>query len=104
MKELTLREKEDDFLKLNIGEESYLIPLASSMTLDEIRAMDDKEKAFECFLEAYRNLKDKNDLIRLIKLRNYKDVLESCATCINEKYCDKDNHYSLTYTFKKKDC
>ena len=47
MKELTLREKEDDFLKLNIGEESYLIPLASSMTLDEIRAMDDKEKAFE---------------------------------------------------------
>ena len=49
------------------------------------------------------SLKDKNDLIRLIKLRNYKDVLESCATCINEKYCDKDNHYSLTYTFKKKD-
>ena len=49
MKELTLREKEDDFLKLNIGEESYLIPLASSMTLDEIRAMDDKEKALSSF-------------------------------------------------------
>ena len=50
------------------------------------------------------SLKDKNDLNRLIRLKNYKDILESYATCINEKYCDKDNHYSLTYTFKKKDC
>lgn len=75
MKELTLREKEDDFLKLNIGEESYLIPLASSMTLDEIKAMDDKEKAFE-FIQKHTGGK--------IKIGQYMDVITAWQEASNE--------------------
>lgn len=49
MKEFTLKKKESDFFKLNIGEESYLIPLARSLTLEEINRMQDKENVVEFF-------------------------------------------------------
>ena len=49
MKEFTLKKKESDFFKLNIGEESYLIPLARSLTFEEINKMQDKENVVEFF-------------------------------------------------------
>lgn len=49
MKEFTLKKKESDFFKLNIGEESYLIPLARSLTLEEINRMQNKENVVEFF-------------------------------------------------------
>lgn len=49
MKEFTLKKKESDFFKLNIGEESYLIPLARSLTLEEINRMQTKENVVEFF-------------------------------------------------------
>lgn len=49
MKEFTLKEKESDFFKLNIGKESYLIPLARSLTFEEINRMQDKENVVEFF-------------------------------------------------------
>ena len=49
MKEFTLKKKETDFFKLNIGEESYLIPLARSLTFEEINKMQDKETVVEFF-------------------------------------------------------
>ena len=49
MKEFTLKKKETDFFKLNIGEESYLIPLARSLTFEEINKMQDKENVVEFF-------------------------------------------------------
>ena len=49
MKEFTLKKKETDFFKLNIGEESYLIPLARSLTFEEINRMQDKENVVEFF-------------------------------------------------------
>ena len=49
MKEFTLKKKESDFFKLNIGEESYLIPLARSLTFEEINRMQDKENVVEFF-------------------------------------------------------
>ena len=49
MKEFTLKKKESDFFKLNIGEESYLIPLARSLTFEEINRMQSKENVVEFF-------------------------------------------------------
>lgn len=49
MKEFTLKKKESDFFKLNIGDESYLIPLARSLTFEEINRMQDKENVVEFF-------------------------------------------------------
>ena len=49
MKEFTLKKKESDFFKLNIGEESYLIPLARSLTFEEINKMQNKENVVEFF-------------------------------------------------------
>lgn len=49
MKEFTLKKKESDFFKLNIGEESYLIPLARSLTFEEINRMQNKENVVEFF-------------------------------------------------------
>jgi len=49
MKEFTLKKKESDFFKLNIGEESYLIPLARSLTFEEINKMQDRKNVVEFF-------------------------------------------------------
>lgn len=49
MKEFTLKKKETDFFKLNIGEESYLIPLARSLTFEEINRMQERENVVEFF-------------------------------------------------------
>lgn len=49
MKEFTLKKKETDFFKLNIGEESYLIPLARSLTFEEITRMQERENVVEFF-------------------------------------------------------
>lgn len=49
MKEFTLKKKESDFFKLNIGDESYLIPLARSLTFEEINRMQEKENVVEFF-------------------------------------------------------
>ena len=47
MKEFTLKKKETDFFKLNIGEESYLIPLARSLTFEEVNRMKKRENVQE---------------------------------------------------------
>lgn len=43
MAEFTLRRKEAETLKLNIGEESFFIPLAGSLTPDEAAPLDTPE-------------------------------------------------------------
>lgn len=49
MKEFTLKKKETDFFKLNIGEKSYLIPLARSLTFEEINRMQERKNVVEFF-------------------------------------------------------
>ena len=49
MKEFTLKKREEDFFKLNIGEESSLIPRARSLTFEEINRMQDRENVVEFF-------------------------------------------------------
>ncbi len=49
MKEFTLTKKEPDYFKLNIGEDSFLIPLARSCTLEEADAIQTREGTLAFF-------------------------------------------------------
>ena len=49
MKEFTLKPKETDYFKLNIGDKSYLIPLARSMTFEELNNMKNRKNIVEFF-------------------------------------------------------
>jgi hypothetical protein len=49
MKEFTLKQKEADYFKLNIGDKSYLIPLARSLTFEEINRIQERENVVEFF-------------------------------------------------------
>ena len=91
----TLKEMYKDFkveTLINIEDSNLYCKIENAMIKNAVFSVD-----------ASGSLKDKNDLNRLIRLKNYKSILESYATCINETFCDEDNHYSLTYVFKKKD-
>lgn len=45
MAEFTLKKREPEWLKLNIGDESFNIPLATSMTLEEAHSMNEMDSA-----------------------------------------------------------
>ena len=49
MKEFTLKQKEADYFKLNIGDKSYLIPLARSLTFEELNGMKGKKNVVDFF-------------------------------------------------------
>ena len=49
MKEFTLKQKEADYFKLNIGDRSYLIPLARSLTFEELNGMKSKKNVVDFF-------------------------------------------------------
>lgn len=70
MKELTLNKREEDYLKLNIGEESFLIPLASNMTLDEAHALDSMEGAISFFREHIRG-----EVADTLTMYNWKELI-----------------------------
>lgn len=70
MREFTLKKREEDYLKLNIGEESFLIPLATNLTLDEVKNMDSTDGAIEFFRKYIRE-----DVAQSLTLYNYKDII-----------------------------
>lgn len=70
MKEYTLEPKEEDTLKLNIGEESFLIPLATSMTLEEASSMDTMDGAISFFKKYIRE-----EVANTLSLRNWRDLI-----------------------------
>lgn len=70
MKEFTLKKREEDYLKLNIGEESFLIPLATNLTLDEVEKVDSTDGAIEFFRKYIRE-----DVAQSLTLYNYKDII-----------------------------
>ena len=70
MREFTLKKREEDYLKLNIGEESFLVPLATNLTLDEVEKMDSTDGAIEFFRKYIRE-----DVAQSLTLYNYKDII-----------------------------
>ena len=80
MAEFTLREKqEEDTLKLNIGENSYQIPLATGMTLDEARSVETIDGAIE-FFQKYID----PEVSSTLTVRNYRDILTAWQAASRE--------------------
>ena len=70
MKEFTLKKRESDYLKLNIGEESYLIPLATSITYGEAKSIDTIDGAM-VFFRKYIG----DEVADSLSLYDYKDLI-----------------------------
>lgn len=72
MTEFTLNKREEDSLKLNIGEESFLIPLATSLTLSEASTMDTMDGAIAFFRKYIRE-----EVADALTLFNYRDIIKA---------------------------
>lgn len=72
MAEFTLKQREDDTLKLNIGNDSFQIPLATSMTLDEARTMETMDGAI-----AFFNKYIGKDIAAKLTIMNYRDIINA---------------------------
>lgn len=70
MAEFTLKPREDDTLKLNIGEESFQIPLATSLTFNEADQMNTNEGAIDFFRKYIRA-----EVADSLTLSNWRDVI-----------------------------
>jgi len=70
MAEFTLKPREDDTLKLNIGEESFQIPLATSMTFTEAAQMNTNEGAIDFFKKYIRP-----EVAETLTIGNWREVL-----------------------------
>lgn len=85
MREFTLKNKEPDFLKLNIGEESFEIPLATSMTMEEARCMETMDGAISFF-----NKYISSDIANALTLRNYRDIIVAWREASEAAQADGD--------------
>ena len=70
MAEYTLKNREEDTLKLNIGDDSFQIPLATSMTFEEARSMDSMDGAIAFFRKYIRA-----DVADALSLMNFRDII-----------------------------
>lgn len=72
MAEFTLKKREEDLLKLNIGNESFNIPLANSMTFDEAASMETMDGAIGFF----KKYIDKN-ITDALTLGDWREVINA---------------------------
>lgn len=70
MAEFTLKKREADTLKLNIGEDSFEIPLATSLTLEEATAVRSMDGAIDFF-----NKYISEEVAKTLTLLNYRDII-----------------------------
>ena len=70
MTEFTLKPREEEWLRLNIGDKSYKIPLATTMKLKEAQSMDTMDGAISFF-----NRYIDEDVVECLSLYDYRDIL-----------------------------
>lgn len=70
MIEYTLKDREEDTIKFNIGDKSYQIPLAMGLTVDEAGMMESTDTAIE-FFKRYIDEETSSTLT----LRQFRDML-----------------------------
>ena len=70
MTEFTLNKREEDFLKLNIGDKSFNIPLATSVTLAQASKMETMDGAIEFFRQYIPP-----EIADNLTLFNYRDII-----------------------------
>lgn len=85
MREFTLKKREEDYLKLNIGEESFLIPLAANITLAEANSIDTMDGAMAFFRKYIRA-----DVADALSLYDYRDIVVAWKEA-SEKAVDEAN-------------
>ena len=71
MAEFTLKRIETKTLKLNIGEESYQIPLMGRLTFKEVKTLDTQEGTY-AFVKKY--IPDK--ILDSLKVEEYNQIIE----------------------------
>lgn len=71
MAELNLKSYEEDTLRLNIGEDSFLIPLATSLTLEEATAVIGNQDEAIAFFKRYI----REDVTKNLKMKQWRDIL-----------------------------
>ena len=72
MAEFTLKKREEDWLRLNIGEKSYNIPLASSMTYEEASSVEEMDGAV-AFFRKYID----EEVANVLTLADYRDIIRA---------------------------
>lgn len=70
MTEFTLKPREEDTLKLNIGEESFQIPLISGLTLEEAAGMNDMDSMIGFFRKYIRK-----EVADKLSMFNWRDII-----------------------------
>ena len=70
MYEFTLKKRDDDTIKFNIGEKSYQVPLAMGLTPAEATKIDSIDGAVE-FFNSYID----KEVTEKLTLRDYRDML-----------------------------
>lgn len=73
MQEFTLKKREEDYLKLNIGEETFLIPLAGSLTLEEASSSMESMDGAIAFFNKYIS----EDIAKSMTIFNYRDLIHA---------------------------
>ncbi len=71
MQEFTLNKREDDYLKVNIGEESFNIPLVGSLTPAEAQAAMESIDGAIAFFNNYIRA----DVAERLTIFNYRDLV-----------------------------
>ena len=72
MAEFTLKPREADTLKLNIGDESFQIPLAASLTPEEAAPLDTQTGTIEFF-----NKYISEDVAKTLRIQDYNEITKA---------------------------
>jgi len=80
MAEFTLKPREIETLKLNIGEESFQIPLAGSLTPEEAAPLDTNEGTI-AFFQKYLS----KDVIAVLKIDDYNAITQAWLDASKKK-------------------
>ena len=80
MAEFTLKPREVETLKLNIGEESFQIPLAGSLTPEEAAPLDTTEGTIAFFQKHLSK-----DIIAMLKIDDYNAITKAWLDASKKK-------------------
>lgn len=79
MAEYTLKKKQAKTLKLNIGDESFHIPLSMCLTPEELAPLDTPEGTRE-FFRKYLS----NDVIAVLTIEDYNEITHAWVNASNK--------------------
>lgn len=79
-KELTLKRKEVECLKVNIDDKSYMIPLGKSLPLKKLSKMDNQDEVVRFFEEHLGK-----DVVETLTADDFKTIVEAWSEATREQ-------------------